>query len=120
MKLTGVWDRAGYVEVAVEGPFVADELAVLFGTMKEAAERPDGACLLLDLTKIEGGASTIMRYKFGSGAVVLPSTVKIAVVLGENLHDPERFGEKVARNRGVWARVFLDRKLALEWLVGKA
>jgi len=47
------------------------------------------------------------------GAATIP---RFAYVLSEAVIDPERFGETVARNRGMPVKVFTDLDAALSWL----
>jgi ribosomal-protein-alanine N-acetyltransferase len=62
---------------------------------------------------------TMARFDLGRrGAELARGQVRVAVVMTVPQVDPERFGESVARNRGLDAAVFTDEVAALTWLEG--
>jgi hypothetical protein len=119
IELAGVFDRDGFVEVVLKGPYTTAEFPWAFQQVLQATERPHGTRLLLNLRDVEGMPTTLDRFEFGREASrTLPRTVKMAFFAGATLLDPDRFGERVARNRGLWVRAFLDPAQAVEWLFG--
>ena len=80
--------------------------------------------LFFNAYKVEGKVSTIDRYYFGEFAAfesleyMRKGLLKIAVsVYGrEPIIDPERFGEIVARNRGLNLKVTTNKNEALQFL----
>ena len=76
--------------------------------------------LLIDATKWTGHAipDTLERYQWTAAfAEASQSAVKVAMVLVPEMIDPEKFGVKVARNRGMLVDVFDCEKQALAWLL---
>lgn len=62
---------------------------------------------------------TTTRFQLGKRAAELASgKVRVAMVLTPEQIDPERFGESVARNRGLDVDLFTNEVEALGWLVG--
>src|SRR5262245_6600452 len=118
MKLAGIMERSGYVEVTFEGPFSADHIADVFSAIRQAFEMKGGSRVLLNCVGVHGKVSMLDRYKMGSGATSLPATVKLAFLANSEILDPQGFGERVARNRGINARRFLELAEAKAWLLG--
>jgi hypothetical protein len=107
-----------------------DYLAVRFtGPMKEAWRKfalIAGHCirakknkLLLDFTETYGDLSLMERYLLANKAeiFIIFNLLKIAAIGRPEQFDNKRFGEMVARNRWVDARMFTNLKDAEEWLL---
>ena len=75
---------------------------------------------LLDVTDLRVTFREFDRYFFGSMASQVWPPLPLAVLGREPVIDPSRFGELVARNRGMNVRAFTDRAEALRWLEGVA
>lgn len=74
--------------------------------------------LLVDFTQVQLPVSTLDRFDMGQRAVIFAELgIKIAAVATKDQIDPERFGELVAKNRGVNIRAFIDMRAAEEWLM---
>jgi len=81
------------------------------------ASVPPPRAMLVDLREMTGGRMSDMdRYDTGVLAARHSVGVPIAMVASETLVDPRRFGELVARNRGLNVRVFTNMDEATAWL----
>lgn len=109
-----------------------DYLAVRFiGAAREAREQFEviAECcdcasknkLLLDFTDTHGELSLVERFWLGDQAetFMFHNLIKVAVVGRLEQLDHKRFGEMVARNRWVNARVFTNVRAAKRWLLLK-
>ncbi|MGA8261340.1 MAG: STAS/SEC14 domain-containing protein [Arenicellales bacterium] len=95
------------------------ELKQVFENAIDAARRSHRPKVLIDANGVTGQLTTADRYEgasFLSGQRIGGKIGAIAVVGQEPLIDPARFGETVARNRGVNGRVFSDLDEAISWL----
>ena len=118
IEVAGVFPRDGYVEVVLKGPYTTAEFPWAYDQVLRAVERRPDARVLLNLLAVEGLPSVIDRFLFGQTAsLTLPRTLKLAAVATEPILDPQRFGERVAQNRGAWVRVFGNAAEAVEWLL---
>lgn len=64
--------------------------------------------------------SILDRYQFISTlANIAAGAMRIAIVLPEQVIDPQRFGTLVATNRGLDANVFNNEEAAVAWLDGQ-
>ncbi len=78
--------------------------------------------VLFDLRLLKGNMTTYERYDIASYIANLSrqyietSKIQIAVVGNPPLIDPNRFGETVAKNRGLNIKVSNEMDEALEWL----
>jgi hypothetical protein len=78
---------------------------------------PPPRAMLLDLREMTGARLSDMdRYDVGVLAARESVGAPIAMVGPATLVDPRRFGESVARNRGLNVRVFIDMDEATAWL----
>ena len=118
--------ESGFLHVMVTGEFSLEEAQRVFLEILEAVTRHNTAKILLDGRALTGEPSTIQRYLFGAftaHAVVryriehsASRALQFAFVLQEPVLDPQRFGETVAVNRGMWLKVFDNPEDALAWL----
>jgi len=77
--------------------------------------------LLVDMTKFRGTLSTLDRYELGTlTASFAPHVERGAILAKADQIDVEKFGVKVARNRGLNVDIFTDRDKALAWLLEPA
>ena len=117
LEVTDVFDRDGYIEVVLKGPYTTAEFPWVYDQVLRAVEGRREPRVLLNLLAVEGMPSLLDRFLFGQTAsLTLPRTLKLAAVAAEPLLDPQRFGERVAQNRGAWVRVFGSMAEAVEWL----
>ena len=78
--------------------------------------------ILIDITDITGSIPLFNRFQFSEFLFnyirkhALGKVNRIAVVGKEPIVDKERFGEIVAKNRGVNVRVFTDMSQASTWM----
>lgn len=78
---------------------------------------PPPRAILVDLREItDARLSDMDRYDAGVLASRESIGAPVAVVASEQFVDPRRFGEVVARNRGLNLRVFTDMDEATAWL----
>ena len=75
--------------------------------------------LLIDWSQLETQkVSTLDRYRLAASTLTLSQDLaKVATVIPPEMIDPERFGERVAQNRGMNIRVFPEVKAAQLWLL---
>ena len=75
---------------------------------------------LIDFTGVENRrVSLIERFRLGISALSLVELRKVAVAGRPDLLDRQRFGEMVARNRGINIRAFTTLHEATQWLLGE-
>lgn len=78
---------------------------------------PAPRAMLVDLREVTSVRMSDMdRYDVGVLAARESVGAPIAMVASEEFVDPRRFGEVVARNRGLNVRVFTDMDEATTWL----
>ncbi len=117
IEVAGIFERDGYVEVVLKGPYTTAEFPWAYDQVVRAVEKRPAPRVLLNLLAIEGTPTLLERFLFGQTAsLTLPRTLKLAAVATEPLLDPQRFGEQVAQNRGAWVRAFGTVAEAVEWL----
>jgi len=81
------------------------------------ATTPAPRAILIDVRELTGARPDGMElYDLGVLASRDIIGVPVAFVGSESFIDPRRFGESVARNRGLNLRVFTDMDEALKWL----
>jgi len=117
---------AGVLRVIALGEFSLAEAERTFLEMLEAVARHKTAKILLDGRELTGDLNTIQRFLYGeftAHAVAryirergVPRAPQFAYVLHEPVLDPQRFGETVAVNRGMWVQAFVNLEDALGWL----
>ena len=112
-------ENPDYLVARFTGAGSAEEIWRQFELIAEHCKRANKNKLLLDLMGAYGDASLADRYRFGDQAEIfmLYKLIKVAVVIRPEQLDPHRFGETVARNRWVNARVFTSVENAVEWLL---
>jgi len=122
--ITEIILEPGYVCLRCEGNFSSvSELLQVFDAAFRAAEENQRDRVMVDGGAIAGkNISTIERFKIGTFLSELNNNipmniVALAVVAPEPLVEAERFGETVARNRGVNGRAFTNVAEAKSWLI---
>jgi hypothetical protein len=112
-------EKADYLAVEFTGTGAVKEVWQEFESIAERCRRANKNKLLLSVTEYHGEVSVADRYNIGDKAEIFAyyKVIKVAIAAKPERIDPQRFGEKVARNRWVNIRVFADIKDAVEWLV---
>jgi hypothetical protein len=106
-----------WLVVRVSGPFIIDWFVGLIAQIAINMRAAPATALLVDTLEVYGALNDLDRYRFGMAAVNEGLAGPIAFVGKEpGVIDPRRFGEVVARNRGVNVRVFTDETAARAWL----
>jgi hypothetical protein len=117
--------EAGFLHVNAMGDFSLAEAKRTFIEVLEAATRDKVGKVLLDGRALTGKPEMMERFYYGEFAAqavakftargVFPTT-EFAYVLEVPVLDPARFGETVARNRGMRVKSFDNLLDALQWL----
>ena len=117
--------ESGCLHVVATGKFTLEEAKRAFIEMLEAVARNNVVKVLFDGREIEGDPEFMERFFYGKFAAetlaqfeargVSPTTA-FAYVLHVPVRDPNRFGENVARNRGMCVTTFEHLNDALKWL----
>ena len=113
-----------YLCVTVSGDFSLDEAKKMYTEILEILLDKKLLKLFFNVCKVKGKVTTMDRYDFGEWAALESikymgkGLVRIAVAFYgiEPIIDPERFGELVARNRGLNIKVTTDKDEALQFL----
>jgi len=118
--------ESGVLRVTVAGAFSLPVAETNFLEILAAVASEECFKVLVDGRLVEGDPSTIQRFLYGSFAAEsvashirngkVAQTPRFAYVLQEPVLDPERFGETVALNRGLWVKVFENIDDARAWL----
>jgi hypothetical protein len=108
-----------YLASKFTGAGVAEDIWRQFELIAEHCKRANKNKLLLDITETYGTLSLVDRYRLGDVAEIFVyyKLIKVAVVSRLEQLDHKRFGEMVARNRWVNARVFTSAEDAEKWLM---
>lgn len=101
------------------------EVEEVFLEALAAAERDEKPKVLIDAFGVSGDLTTMDRYEAGRAWAKLnnsgPFTFTAFAIAGKSpLIDPSHFGETVARNRGMNARVFNDLDEAVAWITDQS
>jgi hypothetical protein len=108
-----------WLHVHARGAFDVPWLTGFVTEVMAAAKAADPAlpAILVDVRELTGPRPDGMTlYDLGVLASRDIIGVRVAFVASEAFVDPRRFGESVARNRGLNLRVFTDMNEALGWL----
>src|SRR5262245_6448352 len=108
-----------YLAARFTGVGAAEEIWQRFGFVAERCKRANKNELLLDITEAEWEGTLASRFLLGDESEVFLDykLIKVAVLAKPEQVDRDRFGEKVARNRWINARVFTSAEEAEEWLL---
>jgi hypothetical protein len=117
--------ESGFLHVDVMGEFSLQEAKRTFLEMLEAVAQHQVEKVLLDGQRLKGDPTTMERFYYGEFAADavrqfedrgVSVATQFAYVLQEPQLDPQRFGETVAVNRGMFVKAFDNLEDALEWL----
>jgi hypothetical protein len=117
---------SGLLRVIASGEFSLEEAERAFLEMLDAVARYKTEKVLFDGRELTGDPNTIQRFFYGefvAHAVAryirersAPRASQFAYLLQEPVLDPQRLGETVAVNRGMWVKAFDNLEDALGWL----
>src|SRR5262245_22545017 len=121
-----IWVGPGLLRVTATGEFSLQEAEKTFLEMLDAVARHKTEKILFDGRELQGEPDTFQRFFFGEFAAhavaryvreggILPAP-QFAYVLQKPILDPQRLGETVAVNRGMWVKAFAHLEDALRWL----
>jgi hypothetical protein len=112
-------ETPGYLVAKFTGSGATEETWRQFELIAEHCKRANKNKLLLDFVGADADVSLANRYYFGDKVEIFMfyKLIKVAVAVRPELLDSRRFGEMVARNRWVNARVFTSAKDAEMWLL---
>lgn len=114
-----------FIRVTTSGDFTLAEAQRTFREAIDAVARHKTDKVLFDGREVIGEPTIIQRFYYGDFAARTVARYaaesgnpwpQFAYVLQEPVLDPNRFGEKVARNRGMNMKVFDNLEEALTWL----
>jgi hypothetical protein len=108
-----------FVWANFKGTWNLDEFPALLESIRQECAMRQCGLLLVDLLVLKNDEiSTLERFKMGLGAASLADGVRrMAALARPDQIDPQRFGETVARNRGMNVRIFSVLDEALAWLL---
>jgi len=117
--------ESGFLQVCAKGDFSLAEAKRTFIEMLEAVALNKVQKVLFDGRRLVGNPRTIERFYYGKFAAqsvakfadrCVSRTTQFGYVLEVPVLDPERFGETVAVNRGMFVKTFDNLDDALGWL----
>lgn len=116
--------KDSYLSVTVSGHFSLTEVKIMYIDALESLLDNNFSKLFFNAYKVKGKVTTIDRYYFGEFAALESlkymgkglKRIAVSVYGIEPIIDPERFGEIVARNRGLNLKVTTDKNEALQFL----
>ena len=111
----------GYVEFECSGTYTLDSTLRLYEQVFEIAARERRGAVLVDVRQLTGTPPTLLeRFQHAVHIAKLQSgqktRIRMAMVGHEPTIHPQRFGEVIARSRGVVGRVFTDLDEAIAWI----
>lgn len=116
-------EKDNYLSVNVSGYFSLSDAKKMFTEALEVLYEIKLSRLFFNVHKVKGKVTTMDRYDLGEYAAVeainflLKGLPKITISFYgvEPIIDPERFGELVAKNRGLNIKVTTDKNEALNF-----
>ncbi len=123
--ILGIRNTTRFLRVEAKGQFSLKEAKRTYLDMLEAIAQNNARKVLFDGRALTGEPKFIERFYYGKFAA--DEVVKLldrrecpvpqfAYVLKKPVLDPQKFGETVARNRGMNVRTFENLEDALVWL----
>lgn len=116
----------GFLKVDAVGKFSLGEARRTFLEVLEAVSAHKVTKVLFDGRELSGKPEMMERFYIGEFAAeavadfadrgMLSRSTKFGYVLKEPVLDPDRFGEKVAVNRGMCVKAFDNLQDAIGWL----
>jgi hypothetical protein len=114
-----------YLLMVYEGHFDGSCIEQLINEVLEACEKYKPVKLMADFRTVTGTMTTMERFELGSVFAVRYMgkrmagkilSCQFAFVGSYPLIDPRRFGETVAKNRGINVMAFTDMDKGVKWL----
>ena len=114
-------DENRFVSVRFTGLWKIDEFSPVTRQILDECQARNQDLLLIDFTGVANQKLSLAeRFRLGLSSLGFAGKLrKIAVASRPELVDRQRFGEMVARNRGINIRVFLDLGEATAWLLAE-
>ncbi len=117
-------NRGQYIYVKLTGRFNLHELQPRFPVLLKILKEARVSKVLIDCRDMYGNYSSADRYYINHWLADLnvdymdtdQPQLKIAAVLDKKMIDPEKFGETVAKNRGLQTHDTVDIEEASQWL----
>jgi len=108
----------GYARFAPAGPGTVGSLAAVLEHVMQECQTFAQTRLLVNVRSLDfPSLSAVDRYELSETvAGFWDRSILLAMVARADQIDPERFGQKVAVNRGLFVAVFTDEVPAVEWL----
>ena len=98
-----------WLVVRLSGPYTLEWFLGVIADIGKTMRAAPAAALLVDALGMFGAIEDLDRYRFAMATVEQQITAPIAFLGKEPILDPGRFGESVARNRGVNVRAVHQR-----------
>jgi len=113
-----------YLRLACSGTFSQESTLDAYERAFTLAAEAGRPAVLVDIRAVTGREPTLAeRYQqamcVADAQAATRPRIRFALLGHEPMIHRERFGEIVARTRGVDGRVFTDETLALDWLLGR-
>jgi len=111
-------EMSGYLAARFIGEGAPGKAHQQFAFIAEHCKRANYKRLLIDFTARQVKVNIADRFSFGEKSQVFArDNIKVAILARPDQFEPSRFGELVARNRGVNLRGFTDVQAAEKWLL---
>jgi hypothetical protein len=116
--------KGTYLSINVSGHYSVSDSKKMFTESLEKLMETNLSKAFFNVCKVKGKITTMNRYELAEYAAIEAinftlkglSQLAIAFYGIEPIIDPERFGELVAKNRGLNIRVTIDKNEALQFL----
>jgi len=111
-------DERRFLWVRFTGLWVIEKESPITGPILEECRKRGQDLLLIDFTGVANERLSLAeRFRLGIQALDFRGKLRRIAALGRpELVDRQRFGEMVARNRGINVRVFTSSEEAIRWL----
>lgn len=110
-------ERPNYLLVEMSGTWEIDEAKRQIEAVRNRASTLGAKRVLIDCRELATPKDTLTRFLTGEYiAKFWRPPVKVAALAGQDMVN-NKFAEIVAVNRGAWFSVFLEEKLAVQWLM---
>ncbi len=119
-SLEGIFcaERAGYWELRLRPTHSFPQIMEQMEEVRTFCAGRKPSRMVLDLRGIVGEFTVTDRYELGNFATRVQGLVgRVAVIAQASLIDPQKFGVRVAQNRGLNVDIFSDSDAALRWLL---
>jgi hypothetical protein len=113
-------DRHGWLLARLSGAAPVSESVALVPEIVSECLRLKVGRVIVDFSHVRAPVSTTERFELGKAATPFARHgIRIAALARPDQLDPERFGARVATNRGVTVRAFTDIESARAWLLNE-